>query len=283
MELSLYCHTISMKVHLLWNGVCIPSSRKQRGNFWIAMPSWSSTFLSCRTFHFNESRIWICIFIATRRRATTLARFLWKQRKGSFLKAVHCVWRRINSNKKWRSPFSETEPFSITISIQRNARLERRAAKGRVATWGRRGQIERRESALTSFLGCRAMADRRKPRQYQSLLPAPAWQRWAGSGSSPLLLSATCSWRSWGSRGGNLETRWCHSGLGRRRHKTQLEERKKTRKKRKTYKQEVSTRQERDTRNLRVITFLFNVGSCLSFRPGVHQIFKDKDFVIFSP
>lgn len=33
----------------------------------------------------------------------------------------------------------------------------------------------------------------------------------------------------------------------------------------------------------RVITFPFNVGSCLSFRPGVHQIFKDKDFVIFSP
>lgn len=35
--------------------------------------------------------------------------------------------------------------------------------------------------------------------------------------------------------------------------------------------------------HLRVITFPFNVGSCLSFPPGIHQIFKDKDFVIFSP
>lgn len=52
---------------------------------------------------------------------------------------------------------------------------------------------------------------------------------------------------------------------------------------RETSKQEVYKRQTSETSgHPRVITFPFNVGSCLSFRPGVHQIFKDKDFVIFS-
>lgn len=107
-------------------------------------------------------------------------------------------------------------------------RLERREeVKGRGAERCRgKDQIERRNLDLTSFLSCPATADHRKPTRYQSLLPVPAWQRWAGSGSSLLWLSATCSWHSWGSRGGNLATLWCHSVPGLRRHKTQLREKK---------------------------------------------------------
>lgn len=85
-------------------------------------------------------------------------------------------------------------------------------------------KVKRTDGRLTSFLSCQATADHHKLIQYQSLPPAPGWRRWAGSGSSPLLLSARYSWRSWDSRGGSQVTLWCRSVLGQRRHKIGLKE-----------------------------------------------------------
>lgn len=94
--------------------------------------------------------------------------------------------------------------------------------------WRERGQREdqtvNKKKILTSFLSCPATVVHRKLIQYQSLPQEPVWRRSAGFGSSPRLLSARYSWRSWDSREGNPVTLWCRSVLGPHHRKIQLEE-----------------------------------------------------------